>query len=67
MAGSAVASSSSDPTTGKVVVGVAGSSRNDSDSSQKVGGENTHGLEGARICATLSQITLVLEQKGPGW
>jgi hypothetical protein len=66
MGGSAVASSSSDPTTENFVEG-AGSSRNDSDSSQKVGGKNTHLLEGSRICATLSQITVVLEQKGPGW
>jgi hypothetical protein len=65
MAGSSVASSSSGHLPGHVEEGVAGPNHDDS-KGEASRNKDTHGLEGARICATLSQITVVLEQKGLG-
>ena len=67
MGGSALASSSSDPSNGRLVEGHVGPNHNLDEGIQNVGwNKDTYGLEGARICATLSQITVVLDQKGPG-
>jgi separase len=62
MAGPSAASSSSDLGSRAPEEGIA-----DSEGGQGVGRDkDTCGIEGARICATLSQMTVVLEQKGTG-
>ena len=66
MGDSALASSSSDLPIGQLVEGLAGPN-NGSESKQHASWKkDTCGLEGARICATLSQITVVFEQKSSG-
>lgn len=66
MAGPSVASCSSDPATGQVVEVEETAHPNSEGDREASRNKDTHGLEGARICATLSQITVVLEQKGQG-
>jgi len=60
-------SSSSDAGDKQVAEGTAGRNSDDSEGTRKAGRDkDAHDLEGARICAALSQMTVVLEQKGPG-
>ena len=65
MRSSSVASSSLSLAAG--TVGDIGHNEVDNEGKQQAGrNKDTTGLEGARICATLSQITVVLEQQGSG-